>query len=152
MTEAAASAGTRKPAGSKRHQARRFALQALYSHLLAGTALDDLLAHFRGEEGFERCDAAYFDQLLRGVLTRRAALEQSFAGYLDRPLTQLDPVEHAVLLLAAYELAHCPELPYRVAINEAVELTKLFGATEGHRYINGVVDRMAHKLRAAEIG
>jgi transcription antitermination protein NusB len=152
VTEAAARVGGRKPAGSKRHQARRLALQALYSHLLAGTALNELQAHFRSEEGFERCDAAYFDQLLRGVLSQRAALEQAFAGYLDRPVAQLDPVEHAVLLLAAFELAHCPELPYRVAINEAVELTKLFGATEGHKYINGVVDRMAHKLRAAEIG
>jgi N utilization substance protein B len=67
-------------------------------------------------------------------------------------VAQLDPVEHAVLLLAAYELIHCPELPYRVAINEAVELAKLFGATEGHKYINGVVDRMARTLRATEIG
>jgi N utilization substance protein B len=85
------------------------------------------------------------------VLAERLPLEQLFIGYLDRPLSQLDPVEHAVLLLAAYELAHCPELPYRVAINEAVELTKQFGATDGHRYINGVVDRLARKLRAAEM-
>jgi N utilization substance protein B len=152
MTEAAAVTAPRKPSATKRHQARRFALQALYGHLLAGTALNDLLAQFRSEEGFTRCDPEYFDRLLRGVLTERAQLEQVFAGYLDRPISQLDPVEHAVLLLSAFELAHCPELPYRVAINEAVELTKLFGATDGHKYINGVVDRMARKLRAAEIG
>jgi N utilization substance protein B len=153
MTEAAAlQTSSRKPSMSKRHQARRFAVQALYSHLLSGTPVNDLLAHFRSEESFARCDPGYFDQLVRGVLAERAALEQGFTGYLDRPVAQLDPVEHAVLLLAAYELAHCPELPYRVAINEAVELTKLFGATDGHKYINGVVDRMARRLRPTEFG
>ncbi|MGH8453489.1 MAG: transcription antitermination factor NusB [Nevskiales bacterium] len=152
MTEAALQTRPRKPSASKRHQARRFAVQALYSHLLAGTALNDLLVNSRVEESFARCDQNYFDQLVCGVLGDRMQLEQSFTEYLDRPLAQLDPVEHAVLLLAAYELAHCPELPYRVAINEAVELTKLFGATEGHKYINGVVDRMARKQRPAEIG
>lgn len=152
MTEAVAVSNPRKSSSSKRHQARRFAVQALYSHLLAGTALNDLLVHTRSEGGFARCDHGYFDQLLRGVLETRVQLELDFAQYLDRPVQQLDPVEHAVLLLAAYELAHCPELPYRVAINEAVELTKQFGATEGHKYINGVVDRMARKLRSTEIG
>lgn len=153
MIEAAVQAGgARKPSSSKRHQSRRFAVQALYSYLLSGTETNDLLAHFRGEQSFARCDPGYFDLLVRGVLAERTQLEQFFAGVLDRPVTQLDPVEHAVLLLASYELAHCPELPYRVAINEAVELTKLFGATEGHKYINGVVDRMARKLRQAETG
>ena len=152
MTEAAAKAPRRKPGGSKRHHARRFAVQALYGHLLADTAVNDLLVNFRREENFDRGDAEYFDQLVRGALDERAQLERCFAPYLDRPVAQLDPVEHAILLLAAYELQHCPELPYRVAINEAVELTKLFGATEGHKYINGVVDRMARKLRAAETG
>ena len=151
MTEAAISTAPRRPSSSKRHQARRLALQALYGHLLAGTQPNELVTHLRGEEGFVRCDGDYFEQLLRGVLAERLPLEQLFIGYLDRPLSQLDPVEHAVLLLAAYELAHCPELPYRVAINEAVELTKQFGATDGHRYINGVVDRLARKLRAAEM-
>lgn len=127
-------------------------MQALYSHLLAGTELKELLVNTRLEESFSRCDSIYFDQLLSGVLEGRAQLELAFASYLDRALTQLDPVEHAVLLLAAYELMHCPELPYRVAINEAVELTKQFGATEGHKYINGVVDRMARKLRSTEMG
>lgn len=152
MTEAALTAGARKPSSTKRHQARRFALQALYSHLLAGTELKELLVNARLEEGFARCDAEYFDQLVRGVLDGRGQLEQAFASYLDRSLAQLDPVEHAVLLLAAHELMHCPELPYRVAINEAVELTKQFGAADGHKYINGVVDRMARKLRSTEIG
>lgn len=152
MTEAALAPGPRKSSSTKRHQARRFAVQALYSHLLAGTELKELLVNTRLEESFSRCDSIYFDQLLSGVLEGRAQLELAFASYLDRALTQLDPVEHAVLLLAAYELMHCPELPYRVAINEAVELTKQFGATEGHKYINGVVDRMARKLRSTEMG
>lgn len=152
MTETAAgeSPRRRKPSGSKRHAARRFAVQALYSWLLADTPLNDLIVNFRSEENFERSDQEYFDRLVRGVVAERRALELAFASYLDRPLTQLDPVEHAVLLLAAYELTHCPELPYRIVINEAVELTKLFGATDGHKYINGVVDRMARKLRPAE--
>lgn len=152
MIEATAGAGLRKPSSSKRHQSRRFAVQALYSHMLSGTDAKELLGHFRSEDSFTRCDAAYFDQLVSGVLAARRQLEALLADVLDRPITQLDPVEHAVLLLASYELAHCPELPYRVAINEAVELAKLFGATEGHKYINGVVDRLAHKLRTTEIG
>lgn len=152
MIEAKAAAGARKPSSSKRHQSRRFAMQALYSHMLSGAEANDLLSHFRSEDSFTRCDPAYFDQLVRGVLAQRSQLEASIEGLLDRPVAQLDPVEHAVLLLASYELAHCPELPYRVAINEAVELAKLFGATEGHKYINGVVDRMARKLRSVEIG
>lgn len=152
MTEAAIQAGPRKPSSSRRHQSRRFAMQALYGHLLSGTPVNDLLAHFRSEESFGRCDPGYFDQLVRGVLAERALLEQGFAGMLDRPIAQLDPVEHAVLLIAAYELQHCPELPYRIVINEAVELTKLFGATDGHKYINGVVDRLARQLRPVEIG
>ncbi len=152
MTEAALVTSPRKSSSTKRHQARRFAVQALYSHLLAGTELNDLLVNTRLEESFGRCDSNYFDQLVRGTLDERPQLEMAFSSYLDRSLTQLDPVEHAVLLLAAYELMHCPELPYRVAINEAVELTKQFGASEGHKYINGVVDRMARKLRSTEIG
>jgi N utilization substance protein B len=141
----------RKPSPSRRHQARRFAMQAIYQHLLAGTEGNDLLLHFREQTGFARCDAEYFDALVRGVLAEQGALEAEFAGFLDRPVAQLDPVEHAVLLLAAFELAHRPELPYRVAINEAVELSKLFGAEEGHKYINGVIDHLARKLRAVEV-
>lgn len=152
MTEAAKQGSLRRPSSSKRHQARRFAVQALYSHFLSACSANDLLVNFRSEENFTRCDPAYFDQLVRGVLQERVPLEHCFADSLDRPVAQLDPVEHAVLLLAAYELTHCPELPYRVVINEAVELTKLFGATEGHKYINGVVDRMARSLRSTEIG
>lgn len=152
MTEPAPQAAPRKSSGSRRHQARRFAVQALYSHLLAGTPPNDLLSHARADESFARCEPDYFDQLLRGALAQRDSLEQALARVLDRPLVQLDPVEHAVLLLATYELAHCPELPYRVVINEAVELTKLFGATDGHKYINGVVDRLARGLRVAETG
>jgi N utilization substance protein B len=136
---------------SRRHQSRRLALQAVYQWLISDTGLEDLRRQFRDEQGYANCDQDYFDILLRGVLANRAELEQAFAGYLDRPVAQLDPVEHAVLLLAAYELGHHPELPYRVAINEAVELAKVFGAEESHKYINGVMDRLAHSLRAVEI-
>jgi N utilization substance protein B len=150
MTDGPASA--KKPPTSRRTQARQFAMQAIYQHLLTGTSLNDLLVEFRSQSAFGRTDQDYFDALVRGILANRAALEKDFAEYLDRPVAQLDPVEHAVLLLAAFELTHCPELPYRVAINEAVELAKLYGAEESHKYINGVMDRLARRIRAVEIG
>lgn len=151
MTDSAVTAVKPRKPSSKRHQSRRLAVQAVYQWLITGTELNDLRVQFRDEQGFERCDQDYFDQLVRGVVGHRDALEATFSGFLDRPIVQLDPVEHAVLLLAAYELGHHPELPYRVAINEAVELTKVFGAEESHKYINGVMDRLARKLRAVEI-
>jgi N utilization substance protein B len=148
MTEAAA----KKPAPSRRHITRQFAVQAIYQHLLSGTTPEDIVLQFHEQDGFRRCDRDYFDMLLRGALGHRADLEAAFAGDLDRPVNELDPVEHAVLLVATYELLHCPELPYRVAINEAVELAKLYGAEDGHKYINGVMDRLAHRLRVKETG
>lgn len=134
-----------------RHHARRLALQALYQWLVAETESTGLLEQFAQDPGMARANAEYFRDVVNGVIKHRAALDQRFAPLLDRPLQQLDPVEHAVLLLAVYELAHHPELPYRVVINEALELTKRFGATESHRYVNGVLDKVARALRATEM-
>ena len=134
-----------------RQRARRLALQALYQWLVADTANTGLLEQFAHDPAMGRANRDYFRDLVNGVIRHRNDLEERFAAVIDRPLAQLDPVEHAVLLLAAYELSHHPELPYRVVINEAVELAKRFGATDSHRYVNGVLDKVARRLRTTEI-
>lgn len=134
-----------------RHHARRLALQALYQWLVAETESAGLLEQFAHDPGMARANAEYFQDLVGGVIKHRQTLERRFASLLDRPLQQIDPVEHAVLLLAVYELAYHPESPYRVVINEALELTKRFGATDSHRYVNGVLDKVSRTLRATEI-
>lgn len=138
----------RKPS---RQKARRFALQAIYQWQIAQTPRGDLLAQYRAEPEMIRCDSAYFAELVEGVLSHEPDLENLFEQALDRPVNQLDPIERAVLLLGAYELQNHPEIPYRVIINEAVELAKRYGAAESHRYINGVMDRMAQRIREIEI-
>ena len=94
-------------------------------------------------EGFEQCDAAHFDMLLHGCIRERAELDALLATHLDRKTEQLSPIEHGVLLIGSYELLHCIDIPYKVAINEAVELAKSFGGTDGHKYVNGVLDKTA---------
>lgn len=137
-------------AGSRR-TARRAALQALYQWQVAVTEADDLILQFERDGRLGRADAEYFRALVRGVIDAAGDLEAAYADYLDRPPAQLDPVERAILLLGAYELAERPEVPYRVVINEALELAKAFGATEGHRYVNGVLHRCARHWRATEV-
>jgi transcription antitermination protein NusB len=108
-------------------------------------------AHVREHEGFEQCDAAHFDMLLHGCIRERSELDAQFAGHLDRKAEQLSPIEHAVLLIGSYELLHCIDIPYKVAINEAVELAKSFGGTDGHKFVNGVLDKAAGTLRSVEV-
>lgn len=103
------------------------------------------------DEDFQRVDEAFFRQLLEGVLTQMEALEKRIAVYLDRTVTELSPIEHAILCLSAYELIHDPSVPYRVVINEGVELAKLYGGTDGHKYVNGVLDKLAAEARPHEI-
>ena len=136
---------------SSRRRSREFALQALYQWQLSGDTADVLEKQLRAAKGFEKLDEAYFLKLLRGAISGAHELEQQLQPYLDRPLKQLSPIEHGILLLGAYELAHQPDVPYKVVINEAVELAKSFGGTEGHKYVNGVLDKLAAKLRAVEI-
>lgn len=135
---------------SARHRSREFALQGLYSWLLAGQAVSDIAAQLQTTKGFERADAAYFRALLRGAIEQQAAIEEVIVPCLDRPLKELSPVERGILLLGAWELKNSPDVPYRVVINEAVELAKSFGGTEGHKYVNGVLDKLAKSLRAHE--
>ena len=105
----------------------------------------------REHEGFEKCDSVHFDALLHGCIAEAADLDAALARHVDRKTTQLSPVEHGVLLIGAYELKHCIDIPYKVAINEAVELAKAFGGTDGHKYVNGVLDKVAGDLRAVEV-
>lgn len=133
-----------------RQRTRRLALQALYQWLIADTGDAGLLEQFRHDPGMARANEDYFRDLVKGVMEHHEALDERLSPQLDRPLVQIDPVEHAVMLLGTYELCFHPELPYRVVINEAVELTKRFGATDSHRYVNGVLDKVARQVRASE--
>lgn len=134
-----------------RPAARRAALQALYQWQITATQADDLISQFERDGRLRGADGEYFRTLVRGATEAADEVESVYADYLDRVPAQLDPVERAILLLGAYELSRRPEVPYRVVINEALELAKAFGATEGHRYINGVLDRCARHWRPGEV-
>lgn len=140
------------PAKSARRRARELALQGIYQWRLTGGDLAQIEKQIREEKGMGRYDADFFSGLLRGVLTQHADLETAVTRHLDRELAELSPVEFSVLLLGAYELSHHPEIPYRVVINEAVELAKTFGGTDGHKFVNGVLDKLAAQVRAVELG
>ena len=140
------------PAFSKRGLARRVTAQALYQWLVNTTPPDVLLVQFREQEdGLGRADPAYFEELLRGVVENAQPLTLGLVPHLDRPLNQLDPVEHAILLLGAYELSSQPSVPWRVIVNECVNLAKLFGSEEGFKYVNGVLDKFARAARPQEV-
>ena len=136
---------------SPRRRSRMLALQGLYEWLLGGGEPAVIDAHMHEQEGFEKCDRAHFDALLHGCIAEAATLDAVLKRHVDRPTAQLSPVEHGVLLIGAYELTHCLDIPYRVVINEAVELAKSFGGTDGHKYVNGVLDKAAADLRPVEV-
>ena len=135
---------------NSRRRAREIALQALYQWLVNECSADVLLAQFKEQKDFAKADQALVETLLRGVTGDADALRNNITPYLDRPVRELSPVEHALLLLAACELRDHPETPYKVVINEAIELAKSFGGTDGHKYVNGVLDKLAAELRPAE--
>lgn len=134
-----------------RHRAREFALQGLYQWLLNGEDAGAIEAHIREAHGFDKADAAHFDALLYGTIKQVDVLRAGLSPLIDRPLAQVSPVEHVALLIGAYELKNHLEIPYRVVINEAVELTKSFGGIDGHKYVNGVLDKLAVSLRSEEV-
>ncbi|MFA5663949.1 transcription antitermination factor NusB [Castellaniella sp.] len=150
----AARAPARATSRSARRIAREFALQGIYAWLLQGVAGSDELgaidAHVRDGADFSQADAVWYETLLQGAVRQAPALRERFLPYVDRPLAELSPIEHAILLMGSFELIHHIEVPYRVAINEAVELAKSFGGTDGYRFVNGVLDRLAAEARAAE--
>ena len=137
---------------SPRHRSREFALQGLYQWLLNNEDAGSIDAHIREAHGFEKADREHFDSLLHGAIKQSIQLREEFASLIDRSVGELSPIEHAALLIGAFELKNHIEIPYRVVINEAVELTKSFGGQDGHKYVNGVLDKLAVKLRAAEVG
>jgi len=130
--------------------ARKLALQALYRWQLNACPWQDLLEEFGEAEDMARADREYFRALIEGVWRTRLELDTRLAALADREPRLLDPIEHAILLIGLYELTALPEVPYRVAINEAVGLAKRFGATDGHKFVNAVLDRAARVLRPAE--
>lgn len=134
-----------------RHNARRYALQAMYQWQLSGTSILDIESEFLHYHIDKKIDLDYFKELIHGVPRFKHKIDEEMQPYLGRPLNEIDPIELGVLRLAIYELIKRPDVPYRVIINEALELTKKFGSVEGHKFVNGILDRIAKKNRTTEI-
>ena len=147
-----APAAPRKSAAkSGRSRAREFALQALYQHLVGRNKTGAIDPFTRDLSGFNKADAAHYDALLHGCVAEAEALDRLIAPLLDRKLAELSPIERAVMWMGAYEFQHCLDVPWRVVLNEYIELAKSFGGTDGHKYVNGVLGGLAPTLRAAEV-
>jgi N utilization substance protein B len=136
---------------SARRRSRELALQGLYEWQISHAEISVVRSHMREQDEFGKCDSAMFDALLKGCIEQAPALDSLLTPHIDRPIAELSPIEHGVLLIGLYELQHCVDVPYRVAINEAVELAKAFGGTDGHKYVNGVLDKAAVDLRPDEV-
>ena len=146
------STGARK-AGSKsvRSRAREFALQALYQHLVGRNDATSIDVFTRDLAGFSKADSLHYDALMHGCIAQATDLDALILPFLDRPLNEISPIEHSVMWIGAYEFKHCMDVPWRVVINECIELAKEFGGTDGHKYVNGVLNGLASKLRANEV-
>ena len=136
---------------SARRRSREVALQGLYEWLVSHAEAGLIDAHMHEQEDFAKCDAAHFDALLHGCIREAVEIDALLSKHVDRKTTLLSPIEHEVLMIGVYELKHCISIPYKVAINEAVELAKSFGGTDGHKYVNGVLDKAAAELRPIEV-
>jgi N utilization substance protein B len=146
------STGARKAASkSDRSRAREFALQGLYQSLVGGNAVTDIDLFTRDLAGFNKADSVHFDALLHGCVAEASRLDALIVPLLDRPMAEISPVEHAIMWIGAYEFSHCPDVPWRVVLNECIELAKEFGGTDGHKYVNAVLNGVAPLLRATEI-
>ena len=146
------STGARKAASkSARSRSREFALQGLYQHLIGRNPVDEINAFTRDLAGFNKCDAVHFDALLTGCIADNAALDALILPLLDRKMQEISPVEHATLWIGVYELQHCLDVPWRVVLNECIELAKEFGGTDGHKYVNAVLNGIAPGIRATEV-
>lgn len=146
------STGARK-AGSKsdRSRAREFALQALYQRLVGQNGINDIDSFTRDLAGFSKCDSVHFDALLHGCTDEANTLDGLIEPLLDRGWKEISPIEHAVMWIGTYELQHCPDVPWRVVLNECIELAKEFGGTDGHKYVNAVLNGLATSLRPVEV-
>lgn len=136
---------------SARTRAREFALQALYQHLVGRNDTADIDAFTRDLSGFHKADSLHFDALVQGCIAEAAALDALIAPHLDRPMAEVSPIEHGVLWIGLYEFRHCPDVPWRVVLNECIELAKAFGGTDGHKFVNGVLHPLASQLRPVEV-
>ena len=140
----------RKPTRNARSRSREFALQGLYQVLVGRQAMAQIDDFTQGLAGFGKADSVYYDTLLRGCAEQAEDLDARIAPHLDRPLSEISPIERAVMWMGTYELMHCLEVPWRVTLNECIELTKQFGGTDGHKYVNAVLHAMAQQLRPQE--
>ncbi len=144
--------GARKASSkSARSRAREFALQALYQHLVGRNDAASVDQFTRGLAGFHKADSAHYDALLHGCIEQAQELDALIVPLLDRKLPEISPIEHAVMWIGAWEFQHALEVPWRVVINECIELAKEFGGTDGHKYVNGVLNGLAPRLRATEV-
>ena len=151
-TPSATSTGARKAsAKSARSRAREFAVQALYQVLVGGNDAESVDAFTRDLSGFHKADSVHYDALLHGCIREAAQLDALILPLLDRKLEEISPIEHAVMWIGAYEFLHAPDVPWRVVLNECIELAKEFGGTDGHKYVNGVLNGLAPQLRAPEV-
>ena len=145
------STGRKSADKSARTRAREFALQAIYQHLVGRNAAIDIDTFTRDLAGFHKADSLHFDAVLHGCIAQAAELDALITPRLDRPLVELSPIEHGVLWIGTYEFQHCLDVPWRVVLNECIELAKSFGGTDGHKYVNGVLHQLAAQLRPAEV-
>jgi N utilization substance protein B len=146
------STGARKAsAKSNRSRAREFALQALYQHLVGRNDAASIDEFTRDLAGFHKADAAHYDALLHGSIEGAEGLDALIVPLLDRKLQEISPIEHAVMWIGVYEFQHCPDVPWRVVLNECIELAKEFGGTDGHKYVNAVLNGLAPALRPVEV-
>ncbi len=134
-----------------RHQARSYCVQLLYQCMLNNESADEVLADFWQTHAADELEGEYLDRAFSGIMAEAGLIDQAMSGALDRSVASLDPVERAILRLAVFEFQHCLEVPYKVVINEAVELAKEFGAQDGHKYINAILDKLALTYRQVEI-
>jgi N utilization substance protein B len=141
-----------KPKASKnRRKSRELVLKGIYRALINQAEHKMVMRDLMDDPDYERADQDYLRQLLDGVLQHMPELDDRLGSFLDRTAAELSPIEHAILYLSAFELIHDPSIPYRVAINEGVELAKLYGGTDGHKYVNGVLDKLAAEARPSEV-
>lgn len=140
-----------KAPASPRHRAREFVVQGLYQHMVGGQDAAAIVAQSETVAGFEKANRTLYDDLLTGILENSPEFQALLEPHIERPWAEVSPVERGILLMATCELRDHPETPYRVVINEAIELTKSYGGTDGHKFINGVLDKLAPQLRPAEV-
>lgn len=144
--------GARKTsAKNARSRAREFALQALYQHQVGRNDAQDIDHFTRDLTGFHKADSAHYDALLHGCIAQQAQLDALIGPKLDRKMSDISPIERAVMWIGVYEMLHCPDVPWRVVLNECIEMAKEFGGTDGHKYVNGVLGGLAPQLRLAEV-